>query len=435
MKNLAESFTGRTPLILASFLFLLLVFWLATPFDFSWPGTVWLMEDQFSVAEAIARMRHGNLMRRIALLMLAAFSLFSLAWTKNRYRLNSITALLMILYLGLILLSLAWSVDVVFTLRRVVIVCILWFAATVAAARFSLRELALLAVLVTGTTLLLAVGNELRLQTMDPADELWRFAGLFHTVTMGWNCGLLAISALFLLHGEERVGRRFLLAVVIIFALVFLLLTKSRMAVVATLVGMGYFRFRLSSPGDRILVILGVIIITCLAYLSLGDRLLSLGEEASTLGRGEAARESVGSLTGRTLLWAECFRWAAQRPLRGYGFNTFISPEHVDTIARNVGWLPNSTHSGYLDALLGIGYPGAVVLILFLLSAFIRSLLLSRNVAEHGAEYDFAGAVLLWLAFNLFLEANLITRPLFMTFFSMCVLARLALLPAGEWER
>ncbi len=431
MKSDNQSIRSRTPLILASFLFFLLVFGLSTPFDFSYPHTVLEMENQFNVSEAISRMQHGNMFRRIGLLLLAGFSVVSLAWTKNRYQFNLFTGLFLFFYLGLVLLSLTWSIDVVFTFRRVAIVFILWFAATVAAARYSLRELAQLAVLVTGTTLAMAIFNELRMQTMDPSAEIWRFAGLFHTVTMGWNCGLLALSAMFLLTGESRSSRRFLFWFIIVVALIFLLLTKSRMAVVSTLIGMAYYWYWPFAPTNRVLVVLALIIVSCLAYLSLGDRLLYYGEEASTLGRGEAAKESVGNLTGRTLLWSECFKWAGKRPLQGYGFNTFISPKNIDTIARNVGWLPNSTHSGYLDAVLGIGYLGATALILLLFSALIRAFTLSRQYPE----YIFVVSVLLWLVFNLFLEANLITRPLFMTFFSMTLLARLALLPGEEWER
>ena len=422
---------ARWRLIWATFIFLLIVFGLSTPFDFSWSHTVLLRENIINTTEAISRMEHGNMRRRLGMLLLTAFSVFSLARTENRYRLNQPAGIFLLLYLGWVLLSLSWSVDVPFTLRRVVTVYILWFAAIVTAARYSLGELAELAVLVTGTTLALAVANELRLQTMDPANELWRFSGLFHTVAMGWNCGLLALAAMFLVTDEKRNSRRYMLWFVIFAAIVFLLLTKSRMAVAASLLSMGLYWYRVVSGHHKVFLVLGLIIVSCLAYFASGDRLFYYGEEVSTLGRGESAKESVGSLTGRIPLWIECFKWAGKRPILGYGFNTFVGPKNIDIIARNVGWIPNSIHSGYIDAITGIGYVGAAALIFLLLAALARA----WNLSLRYPEYIFVVSVLVWLCYNLFLEANLITRPLFMTFFCMTLLARLALLPGKEWER
>ncbi|HEB69977.1 MAG TPA: hypothetical protein ENI88_10210 [Desulfobulbus sp.] len=422
---------GRGRLVWATFIVFLVVFGLTTPFDFSWPHTVLLRENIISTMEAIARMQHGNMGRRLGMLLLAAFSLFSLTRTENRYRINVPTGVFLILYLGWVLLSLSWAVDVPFTLRRVVTVSILWFGAVAAAGRYSLRELAEIAVLVTGTSLALAIGNELRLHTMDPLNELWRFSGIFHTVAMGWNCGLLALAAMFLVTDEKRNGRRCMLWFVICVAIVFLLLTKSRMAVAASVLSMGYYWYRVVSGSKKMLLVLGLIIVSCLAYLASGNRLLYYGEEASTLGRGESAKESVGSLTGRIPLWTECFKWSAKRPIVGYGFNSFVGPKNIDIIARNVGWIPNSIHSGYIDAITGLGYVGAAFLISLLLSALARSWFLSYRYPE----YIFVVSVLIWLSYNLFLEANLLTRPLFMTFFCMTLLARLALLPRKEWER
>jgi O-antigen ligase len=431
MDNIHHLHANRGLLLFMTFVLLLIVFGLTTPFDFSWPHTVELRENIISTTEAAARMEHGNKGRQVGMLLLASFAVFSLTRMKNHYCINLPSGWLLLLYLGWILFSLSWSIDVRFTLRRIITVDILWFGAIVTAMRYSLRELAWLAVLVTGSTLALAFANELRLHTMNPVNELWRFSGLFHTVAMGWNCGLLALAAMYLVNVEERNDRRALLWVIICAAIVFLLLTKSRMAVAASLLSMGLYWYRVVSTPNKIFLILSVIIVVSVAYLALGNRLLDYGETASTLGRGEEAKESVGNLTGRIPLWTECFKWAAERPVRGYGFNTFVSPKNMDKIARNVGWIPNSIHSGYIDSIMGLGYVGAALLIFFLISALVRGI----NLSLRYPDYIFVVSVLVWLYYNLFLEANLITRPTFMTFFCMTLLARLALLPGEEWER
>ncbi len=413
-----------------TFFFLLLVFALVTPFDFSWPQTVQLKANFIDTSEAIARMEHGNMGRRIGMLLLGGFAIFTLARSKNRFRINGALGWVLLFYFIWIISSLAWSIDPVFTLRRVITVALLWLAAAAISARHSLRELAALAVFITGTTAVLAFANELRLHTFNPADQIWRFSGLFHTVAMGWNCGLLALAAMYLAHVEKKKKCRIFFWCILGVAVLFLLLTKSRMAVAASLLSLGFFGLRVFSRRNIMLLILSIIMIGCFSYLVLGDMLLYYGEEMSTLGRGDVAKESVSNLTGRIPLWVECFHRAIDRPFLGYGFNTFISPTNLELIYRNIGWLPNSVHSGFVDALMGLGFIGFGAMTISFILALVRSLLLSKK----SVDYIFVTSVLLWLYDNLLLEANLITMPTFMTFFSMVLLSRLAFLPGTEWE-
>lgn len=413
-----------------TFFILLLIFAMVTPFDFSWPKTIELKENFIDTTEAISRMNQGNMGRRVGMLLLAGFGLFTLARTKNRYRINEPLGWFLLFYFVWVIFSLSWSIDPVFTLRRVVTVGILWFAAVAIAARYSIRELATIVVFVTGATLVLAFANELRHHTFDPPDEIWRFSGLFHTVAMGWNCGLLALAAMYLTHIEKKRSNKLFFLFVLATAILFLLLTKSRMAVAASLVSMGFFWFRVVSGRNKILLIFTLIIIGSVLYLALGDMVFYYGEEMSTLGRGDAAKESVSNLTGRIPLWTVCFGWAMDKPVLGYGFNTFISPNNLEFIYRNIGWIPNSMHSGFMDALMGLGFTGVGAMIIAFILALIRSLQLSKN----SEDYIFVSSVLLWLYYNLLLEANLITMPTFMTFFGMVLLSRLAFLPGTEWE-
>ncbi len=431
MENAQEIHNVRWKLILLTFVVLLVVFGLATPFNFSWPQLVKFKEWSTSTSAFVARIEHGNLGRQVGLLMLACFSILSLVRTENRFRVNLPTGWIFLFYLGWILLSLSWSFDLFFTLRRVITIYILWVSAVIFAGRYSLRELAFMAVLVTGSTLALGFGNELRLGTFEPPNVWWRFAGLFHTVSMGWNCGILALASMFLITNEKRKILRFCLWGILIAAIVFLLLTKSRMAVASTLFTMGLYWYRVVSGTNKTFMVLGLIIALCLSYLALSDRWVYYAEEASTLGRGDAAKESVNDLTGRLPLWKECFKRSAERPILGWGFNTFISPKNMFEVARNVGWTPGSTHSGYVDAVMGLGYVGLAALLFFLFAALARAYDLSRRYPE----YIFVVSVLVWLYYNILLEATLITRPSFMSFFCMTVLARLSLLPGAEWER
>ncbi len=410
--------------------FLMLIFSLTTPYNLSWPRDVEYKKNIIQVNEAIARMERGNLGRRAGLVILAAFGLFLLARTKNRFRVNGPLGLLLIVYIGWSIFSLLWSIDKMFTMRRLITFLILWFAAIVMASRYSIKDLATIGFYVCGITALLGFANELRLHTIHPFNESWRFSGLFHTVTMGWNCGMWALCSLYLASQSESKAKRFFFHAALVVAIVLLLLTKSRMAVASTFVSLGLFWLMISSPKRITAAVMLAAVVMCTAYLALGDKFIQYGEIATTLGRGETARQSVGTLTGRLPLWRECFRWAVKRPILGYGFNTFISPKHYVEISQNVGWTPSSIHSGYIDALMGLGFVGLSVLLGLLASALIKALSLSR----HNISYAFVFCILIWLCYNIFLEANLLIRPTFMTFVVLIFLAHLAFLPSERAE-
>lgn len=427
MNHSMSEFEFIKPPWLVMFLMLFL-FAMIIPFDFNWPYTQ--QELKGGVSGAISRIEGGNMERRFGLVSLAGFSLLLLSRCKNRFQVNEPSAWFLLVYLVLVLFSLTWTLDTSFSLRRIATVYLLWFSALVFASRYSFKQLASIATFICGMTAAIAFVNELRLGTFNPVDEWWRFSGLFHTVSMGWNCGLLAIAATYLAANEKRKPLFYFFCFIVVAALIFLLLTKSRMAVTGTFLSMGLFLFRIVSGRNQLFLVLAGIILICISYLALGDTLLYYGEEASTLGRGEAAKEQVNDLTGRLPLWIECFRWVEKKPVLGYGFNAFVSPKNIDTIARNVGWVPSSIHSGYIEVLVGLGLVGAVALIGFFLLALKRAYELSENSLAH----MFVVSVLVWQYFNLFLEAGLISRPTFMTFFCMIILTRVAFILEEDWE-
>ncbi len=406
--------------------FLLLIFSLTTPYNPNWPSDVEYKKNIIQVNEAISRMERGNMGRRVGLVLLGIYGLVLLSVTRNRFRINSPMGWVLVFYLCWVVLSLLWSIDKLFTIRRAATFLILWAAAIATASRYSIKDIALIAFYVCGITAGLAFANEIRLHTFEPFNESWRFSGLFHTVMMGWNCGMFTLSAYYLASVSSCNWKKIFFFLMTLAALCLLLLTKSRMAVASTLAALCLFWFMVSSARTRVGAFLLVVMMLCTGYLCLGEKIFEYGEAATTLGRGESARESIGTLTGRLPLWQECFRWAAKRPILGYGFNTFISPKHYVEISQNVGWTPSSIHSGYIDALMGLGFIGLASMVGLFSTALLRAFSLARN----SVPYVFTVAVLIWLCYNLFLEANLFIRPTFMTFVVLVLLSHLAVLPA-----
>ena len=157
-------------------------------------------------------------------------------------------------------------------------------------------------------------------------------------------------------------------------------------------------------------------------YFLLGAELfMSSGIDAVNLGRS-GGMETVSTLTGRIPLWKTLMSAVHQRPLVGHGYDTFLIGENLIRVSDEVqGWIATSTHSGYMGTLLGLGYIGAVALVLILILSVTKSISLARR----NPEYAFVAAVLVWLIFNLYTEDQILTRPLFPVFVWMIMLARL----------
>ncbi len=413
------------------FFFMLVVFGTTTPFMFNWPAEQKIMAGsvvQGTVA-SVDRFSHGNKRRQGGMLVLVAVVAIALVRIRNRFQVNGLFGWAVIFYLGWILGSLAWSIDPLYTLRRVVVVYMMWFAAIIVAAQLSMRKLAGLAVFVTGMTLVIGFGNELRLHTIDVFNEAWRFSGVFHALEMGENCCILILSAMFLITGEKRPAVRAVLWVIVIIGIFFLLLTKSRTTVAAGIISVGFFWSYIVSQQKRILIILGTLVCLSAAYVVVGDMLLSYGEQMTTLGRGQQATESVSNLTGRIPLWKYGFKYAAERPLHGYGFSSFISPTTLHRIYREISWAPVNMHSAYVNELLGTGFIGLSALVAMLILAFSRSLQLAKQMPQ----YYYFSAVIIWVSICHFMLVGLVIGMSFMTFFVWTCLARLAFLPAKEW--
>lgn len=69
------------------------------------------------------------------------------------------------------------------------------------------------------------------------------------------------------------------------------------------------------------------------------------------------------SLTGRTDIWEAILARVAERPWTGYGYGAFWERDSVpgDWIRFETGWLVPNAHHGWLDVLVQLGWPGALL--------------------------------------------------------------------------
>lgn len=427
MNNSSSFFTSNKTPWIASIL-LVFCFYYAQPFSLTWGAKI---SGQAIVSRAVelTASSHVSKKRLFGMGMLFIFGFFTLLQTKNRFRINQPVGWLLIFYFSWIYLSLTWSMETMVTFRRIGQCTILWFTAIALAGRYNLKQLASIAIIFGTIVLIFGLGNDIRRNMFHPNSAIWRFGGIMHSIPMGWTLSLVSISTLFLSFHEKRDKQKYFLWALLTIALVFLYLTRSRMAAASTIFVLAAYWFKVSSGYRRIIVIFLSFFALCFSYIMLGQSAVDIGEDIATLGRGEEAKSDISTLTGRTPLWKECMNWVYERPLLGYGYNTFINAQTTPIIKQNVGWAASSTHSGYIDSLTGLGFIGLLTLASMLLLALMRAFNLSWTIPE----YYYATFIILWMIYNCFLEANLLTMPQFPTLFCMTMLAKMNFVKDEEW--
>ena len=399
-----------------TFLFLLAVFAFATPLIKF--GRTADLDSALAMNELLLQ---GTWYRQISLLALAAFALFNLLRSKSRrFQINGLLGWLVLFYLVWATLSITWSINPLFTLKRVGILLIFSMGALYVANRLSLQETIALVFFICAVSILGGLVFLMTHHSFFPFRGSWRFGGTVHPIQQGWHCGLLMLSAFALSEKAEQNRAVYLGIAFIVFLL--LILTRSRGPFLAFFMGTAiYWSLITTKRYQGVLFLLGIIIFGSLMYFMLGYELVHYGGQMTmTLGRiGQV--EQTTTLTGRTPLWTAAMILVDQRPFVGYGYESFLTAQNLIWITEKTGWVTPSVHSGYIYTLGGLGYIGGVSLVLILFLSVKKSI----GLARRNPEYAFVAAVLVWLTINMIIEDQILTRPYFPVFLWMILIARL----------
>ncbi|MDH3346933.1 MAG: O-antigen ligase family protein [Desulfobulbaceae bacterium] len=407
---------------------ILVIFAYTIPFELNRPLALLDYSVWADPSSALERMSRGNVQRQAAMVALSGLGILNfLRPSRKPLVVKGPLGWTILFYLSWVMLSVIWATDTIFTAKRVLIILLLWIGAVSFAERYSLEKIFGLAIFITLSTILIAIGNELRLGTFDPLDENWRLSGMIHAIQLGWNCGLLMLVSMGMTRKTGKWPGR-VLKFLFLLAFVSLMLTKSRMALISAMAGIFVYGFCFVSNINKILAGLALVVIVCLATLFEGEKLWQILQEASTMGRGGVALEMTGSFSGRTYLWMECIKDVADSPIWGYGYNSFLGPVNISRIADRVGWTPNSPHSAYIDTLVGLGIVGISALLMYLFLAFKKVI----GLMKKNDDYVLILGVLVWWVLNAALEADPITRPVFPNFFCLILLSKMAFIPGDE---
>lgn len=262
--------------------------------------------------------------------------------------------------IGLAFASRYWSIDFATTMRRVIALALSCGFALYLGAVFRGPHLPRL---LMHTALVMAVGSlvmifafpAIGVHQYDNAG-LWR--GLWYEKNqMGAVMVIGAISAAACLASSNP--RWLLPALALILSSVLVLATQSKTSLLCLLVGLGliagFWAMRRGGPAISVIAIWSAVVLTGAG--------IWLWETHSV-----AVLEALGkdpSLTGRTDIWDSLMRKVADRPWTGYGYGAFWGREGesipADWVRKETGWHVPSAHNGWIDLLVQLGWPGAVL--------------------------------------------------------------------------
>jgi O-antigen ligase len=369
-------------------------------------------------ADALGEAAGGQWGNRIGFTALALTGAAFLRRADRPWRVRGVLPALLVLVAAWSLASIAWAPDTMRTARRLASLTFCYAGAVGFARRLGGSELCWFVIAVALMFAGFGILVELALGTFRPFVG-GRFAGTLHPNGQGANCAFLCLAATTLLTTGDR--HRRLLVGLIAFGLVMLLATKSRTALGALLLGAAGVRLLRPTPATIAagfaavwLACLGVVVATLLGA--------DLAERASA-GLNMGRIEETGTLSGRTDLWDLLDEYARQRPWLGYGYGGFWTPARIEAVSEDQYWGVSSAHSAYVETVLGTGRVGLVLLILVLVAGLLRAGGDFWTTADPGTGLLFG--LLLVEVVQGFAESDMAV-PSFSAFLLGCALCRVA---------
>lgn len=334
-------------------------FWYSVPYYLP----LKLDPDPMKAAANEAAAYEGNISRQIAMpaiLLVSAYMLWRLPW-RGRFTKHSKLIMFAASYVFLAIASSLWSVDGAITRKRIVVFLINVIFLYTLARLASVLELALLGFVCTGSVALISLGIDIFVQhTFAPWDPDYRFMGVMTANFQAMNLLVCLLCGLTLAQRRPRMLLWMSPLLGLFSALLFI--TRARVGTFICLGMMVFILLRMAKqhlqPHMRALTIFGVLMVLVPgAVFAIGRS----GEGALTdvfmMGRKDT--QNTASLSNRAPLWAELMQSVEDRPVLGFGFEAFWSPERVEKVSFDQGWMVPHAHNTYLDQMLSLGVIGS----------------------------------------------------------------------------
>ncbi len=274
--------------------------------------------------------------------------------------------------LGMVFVSIIWSVDPATTERRGVAVLFTTLAALVVAARYEwprfLEVLATALAIVVGACFFLGLFMPRYGRMTDLFPGAWRGVwyeknGLGNNMSIA--CVLFCATALL----NPKRWRRW--TVMAGLALLLVLLSRSKTSLVALVIGLGALGFVFTVRRGPARAVLATFLAVT-AILAVGFTLYFASDAFFTLIGKDA------TLTGRTKLWAGVLAQIHQRPWTGFGYGAVWNNQDLWSplawITKRAKFVAVHSHNSWLEVWLGLGYVGLSLWALFFTEVWVRAL-------------------------------------------------------------
>lgn len=324
--------------------------------------------------------------RQIGFLTLGCIGMCLLYAQPATERTTNSFLMFLVVALNLVVLGSAlWSEELGLSFRRALIPALMWLGAIGTARHWRSIDLCRCALFISFTMLLIGVVAELQAGTFLGAGE-YRFSGTLHANRQAANCGLIVLSSACLFASERKL--RWLMLFVV--GATFLTLTSSRGATIAILIALGMVSYAGATLVHRVLIFLGLATALSIAMMFLSTSDIDMSqpvEQLVRMGRVEDTVGEVSSLTGRIPIWVEAFGDIVDRPILGYGYGAFWTPDRVHAYSYIHNWAFNNAHSIYLESLLNVGAVGLGIGLVIAIITFFDCAKWFRKHREPGDQF------------------------------------------------
>lgn len=336
----------------------------------------------------------GNISRQASIFALGLAGAIVLARSAGyRFRLTNPLSILIIATALWCVASLLWSIEPGIAARRLVATGCVAVCALAAARILKPVELAAGSLLCCVSYFFIGFLTEIALGTFRPWLASHRFAGTLHPNLQGLNCALLVMAAVHL--GWHAVRYRQAMWALAVLGLIGIWLAKSRTPLIALVAAESVFWLVTTSWRNRVVAAMATIFAACCFLLVASDRQLDRISQASFLSRADDDKADVTNLTGRVALWEKLSESVNEHPWRGFGFNSFWTPQNIEDVSDSQQWAISVAHSAYLDLTLSIGLIGCGLAVVVVLGSLLRAFSLHLAMPQVG--FGFIAVLLLFV--------------------------------------
>jgi exopolysaccharide production protein ExoQ len=355
------------------------------------------IEDEEKFAKDVSA---APISRQLGFLGVMAVAAFCALGTPRGVRIASYGGLLlMAALLGWTVASLSWSANRGETARELVRIVVYLAAGAMLARRLPIQETCAILMACLAVSVCLAAVLDVITPGFRPWSSGYRMQGTLHSNDLARQSLLLAVGA----YAYARRLRGFnIWWLVLGAALLVLLLTKSRTALLTVMFGLAAVQFSglaLKSLFGSMLTATAAVAVVMLLASVLDTTTQRKVYNVATLGRGE----EVTSLTGRLPLWKEVWKQAHHRAGSGFGYGAFWTVNRTQDMGKELKWYPRHAHSVYIETVVNLGYPGLTLLLMLTATLLFTALLAYQTT--HWVEYQIFAAVIVSAMVNGISEA------------------------------